>query len=51
MIDDLDEALRKLLLRELPVKNGEVETAFEQSRREWSAWFGRPTLNRLPSFS
>lgn len=45
MIDDLDEALRKLLMRELPVKNGEVNIEFHQPRREWSAKLSRPTLN------
>ncbi|MEM7344709.1 MAG: Pvc16 family protein [Chloroflexota bacterium] len=45
MIDDLNEALRELLKRELPVKNGEVEIAFEQPKREWSARLSRPTLN------
>lgn len=45
MIDDLDEALRQLLIRELPVKNGEIDLAFDQPRREWSARLSRPTLN------
>jgi hypothetical protein len=45
MIDDLDEALRLLLIRELPVKNGEVDIQFHQPRREWSARLSRPTLN------
>lgn len=45
MIDDLDEALRQLLVRELPVKNGEIDITFDQPRREWSARLNRPTLN------
>ena len=45
MIDDLDEALRKLLIREIPIKNGEVEIAFDQPKREWSSRLSRPTLN------
>lgn len=45
MINDLDEVLRELLKRELPIKNGEVEIAFEQPKREWSARLNRPTLN------
>ncbi|MBN1259203.1 MAG: DUF2012 domain-containing protein [Anaerolineae bacterium] len=45
MIDDLDEALRQLLIRELPIKNGEVDIQFKQPSREWSARLGRPTLN------
>ena len=45
MIDDLDEVLRKLLVRDLPIKNGEVEIKFEQPKREWSARLSKPTLN------
>src|SRR5262245_3184174 len=45
MIDDLDEALRQLLIRELPVKNGEIDITFDQPKREWSARLSRPTLN------
>ena len=45
MIDDLDEALRRLLRRELPIKNGEVEVDFHQPKRDWSARLSRPTLN------
>jgi len=45
MIDDLDEALRKLLIREIPIKNGEVDIAFEQPKREWSSRLSRPTIN------
>ena len=45
MIDDLDEVLRKLFIRELPVKNGEIDITFDQPRREWSARLSRPTLN------
>ncbi|MHB0857705.1 MAG: Pvc16 family protein [Anaerolineae bacterium] len=45
MISDLDEALRQLLVRELPIKNGEVNIAFQQPRREWSSRLSRPTLN------
>src|SRR3990172_3170765 len=45
MIDDLDEALRQLLIRELPIKNGEVDIEFKQPTRQWSARISRPTLN------
>jgi len=45
MINDLDETLRQLLIRELPVKNGEVDISFDQPKREWSARLNRPTLN------
>jgi hypothetical protein len=45
MIDDLDEVLRQLLIREMPIKNGEVDIEFDQPKREWSAKVSRPTLN------
>jgi hypothetical protein len=45
MINDLDDVLRKLLIREIPIENGEVEIAFEQPDREWSDRLSRPTLN------
>ena len=45
MISDLDEVLRQLLIRELPVKNGEVDIAFDLPKREWSSRVSRPTLN------
>jgi hypothetical protein len=45
MIDALDEALRQLLIREMPIRNGEVDVTFDQPKREWSARINRPTLN------
>lgn len=45
MINDLDEVLRQFLIRELPIKNSEVDIAFDQPAREWSARISRPTLN------
>jgi hypothetical protein len=45
MIDDLDQVLRQLLIRELPIKNREVEIKFDQPSREWSSRLSRPTLN------
>ena len=45
MINDLDDALRQLLIREIPIKNGEVDVVFDQPKREWSARLNRPTLN------
>ncbi len=45
MIQDLDTVLRDLLIRELPIKNGEVDVTFDQPKREWSARLSRPTLN------
>ena len=45
MIDDLDQVLRQLLIRELPIKNREVDVDFDQPTREWSGRLSRPTLN------
>jgi hypothetical protein len=45
MIDELDEGLRKLLVREVPIRAGEVEVSFHQPSREWSSRLSRPTLN------
>ena len=45
MIEDLDEVLKKLLIRDIPIKNGEVDIKFDQPKREWSARLSRPTLN------
>jgi len=45
VIDQIDEALRHFLVRELPVRNNEIDIAFDQPKREWSARLSRPTLN------
>ena len=45
MFDDFDEALRKLLVQEIPIRGNEIEITFEQPKREWSARLNRPTLN------
>ncbi len=45
MFDEVDEALRQLLLRELPIKNNEVDIAFNQPKKDWSARLSRPTVN------
>jgi hypothetical protein len=45
MFDEIDEVLRKLLVREIPIVNGEIDIAFDQPRREWSARLSRPTIN------
>jgi hypothetical protein len=45
MITDLDETIRQLLMKELPVKNGEIDIKFEQPKREWSARLSKPTVN------
>lgn len=45
MIDDLDEVLREILIKEVPIKNGEIEIEFDQPKREWSSRLNRPTIN------
>lgn len=45
MLDDLDEVLRRVLVRELPIRNNEIDIAFNQPKKEWSARLSRPTLN------
>ncbi len=45
MITDLDQTLKKLLIAELPIKNGEIDVKFDQPTREWSAKLNKPTVN------
>ncbi len=45
MLADLDESIKKLLVAELPVKNGEIDIKFDQPKREWSARLAKPTIN------
>lgn len=45
MFDELEEALRQLLIQEIPITDGEIEIAFDQPKREWSARLSRPTIN------
>jgi hypothetical protein len=45
MLTDLDETIRQILIKELPVKNGEIDIKFEQPKREWSARLSKPTVN------
>lgn len=45
MLADLDQTIEKIITAELPIKNGEIDIAFDQPKREWSARLSRPTLN------
>lgn len=45
MIDSLDDALRQLLIQELPIQDDEIDIAFDQPSQEWSSRLARPTLN------
>jgi hypothetical protein len=45
MIDELDEALRELLIRDMPIASNEIDIAFHQPTREWASRLSRPTIN------
>src|SRR5690349_12541823 len=45
MIDELDDALRELLIRDMPINSNEVDIAFDIPTREWASRLSRPTLN------
>jgi hypothetical protein len=45
VLDALDDALRQFLIAELPAQSNEIDIAFHQPKREWSARLSRPTLN------
>lgn len=45
MIDDLDDALRDLLIRDMPISSNEIDIAFDQPTRDWASRLSRPTLN------
>jgi hypothetical protein len=42
---DLDETIRQLLIREVPLDLTEVEVSFDAPDREWSGRLSRPTIN------
>lgn len=45
MITDLDETLKQLLIKEVPLDPAEVDISFEAPDREWSASISKPTVN------
>src|SRR5688572_21284649 len=45
MFADLDETLRQLLVREVPLPANEVDIAFERPDREQTSRFSRPTVD------
>ena len=45
MIFEVDEALRKLLEKEIPIRKNEIDIAFEMPKREWSSRVNKPTIN------
>jgi uncharacterized protein DUF4255/carboxypeptidase family protein len=42
---DLDETIRQLLIRDVPLDLSEVDVSFEAPDREWSGRLSRPTIN------
>jgi len=45
VITDIDETLKQLLIKKVPLKPGEVDICFEMPDREWSAKSTRPRVN------
>jgi hypothetical protein len=45
MIDNLDDALRDLLIQEMPISSNEIDIAFDQPTRDWASRLSRPTIN------
>lgn len=45
MITDLDETLKQLLIKEMPIENSEVEIKFDLPKREWAAKLSKPAIN------
>lgn len=45
MIADVDEVLRKLLLREIEITGNEVDIHFDAPKRDWSSRLSKPTIN------
>jgi len=45
VIHDVDEVLRRLLIREIEIEGNEVDIHFDQPKREWSSRISKPTLN------
>jgi hypothetical protein len=45
MIADLDETIRKLLIDEVPGKNGEFDVSFDQPNGDWSTRLTKPNVN------
>jgi hypothetical protein len=45
VIADVDEVLRQLLIREVEIKDNEIDIAFDLPKREWSSRLSKPTIN------
>jgi len=45
VISDLDETLKQLLIKKVPLNPREVDISFDMPGREWSAAISKPTVN------
>jgi hypothetical protein len=45
MIQDLDETLREILVKQGKLNSGDIDIAFDQPTGEWAATLSRPTIN------
>jgi hypothetical protein len=45
MINDLDETLKQLLMKKVPLEPSEVDISFEAPDREWAASISKPTVS------
>src|SRR5438270_7061243 len=45
MFADLDETIRQILIKGVPLDLAEVDVSFEAPDREWSGRLSRPTVN------
>ena len=45
MIYELNETLKELLIREMPVRKGDIDIQFDLPKQEWSSRLSKPTLN------
>ncbi len=45
MISELDETIKQLLIKKVPLEPSEVDVAFEAPNREWAASVSKPTVN------
>jgi hypothetical protein len=45
VLADLDDTIKRLLVRDVPIDLGEVEVSFDAPDREWSGRLSRPAIN------
>ncbi len=45
MFDAIDELIKNLLVKELPVKKNDIDIVFDQPNSDWSSRLNKPTLN------